>query len=62
MRVLIADDQEFIRRDLCAVLCAAKDVEVAPKPLMAVTSPEECTRVKDSFPGETRFALGPFLG
>jgi DNA-binding NarL/FixJ family response regulator len=28
MRVLIADDQEFVRRDLCAVLCEAKDVEV----------------------------------
>jgi DNA-binding NarL/FixJ family response regulator len=28
MRVVIADDQEFLRRDLRAVLCEAKDVEV----------------------------------
>jgi DNA-binding NarL/FixJ family response regulator len=28
MRVLIADDQEFIRRGLRAVLCEEKDVEV----------------------------------
>jgi hypothetical protein len=28
MRVLIADDQEWIRRDLCAVLCEATEVEV----------------------------------
>jgi DNA-binding NarL/FixJ family response regulator len=27
MRVRIADDHEFIGRDLCAVLCKAKDVE-----------------------------------